>query len=237
MVLNNVLYSIDPNTMLLGLLFIIFYVFINFSLSKVFRKERASSTIISLCVALLAVYGINKTSLDISGIFSNIGVSENTTYAVVPWIILGLTILASFAKDDTGKRRFRFYRLFMILGAFFILLSFFAYEQGITMIIGIVLLVLGLLFFWGSKKKDKINSQQGNNKQNSSNGRDALINAAKKFHDWAKHQPNPKFVGSWANFINYLKRGGWGNSESEICQRLNISQNEFVHIFKRHGLV
>jgi hypothetical protein len=226
--IRDMLSSIDPNTMILGLLFIIFYVFINFSLSKVFKKERASSAIISICVSLLAVYGINKTNFDVSGLFYNIGINENILYTIVPWIILGLAILGSFAKDETtGKRRFRLYKLFMILGAFFILLSFFTYEKGTVMIIGIVLLLIGLfLWFMVRKKKGKIPQQ------NTGNGRDALIKAAKQFKDWAKKQQNPRFVGTWAKFINWL-----GGSEAQICQRYGVSQSDFVHIFNKYGLV
>jgi LPXTG-motif cell wall-anchored protein len=232
MVLNDFLYSVAPNTMLLGLLFIIFYIFINFSLSKIFREERASSAIISLCVSLLAVYGINRTSLDISGIFSSIGISEELIYAVVPWLIIGLAILGSFVKDKiTGRKRFRLYRLFIILGAFLIILSFFAYEQTVLLIAGIALILIGLFLLWKSKKKGTLPPQVG------TNGSDALIAAAKKFKDWAKRQSNPRFVGSWASFINYLKRGGWVGSEAEICNRLRISQNDFVRIFNKYGRV
>lgn len=231
MAIRDMLSSIDPNTMLLGLLFIIFYVLINFSLSKVFKKERASSAIISLCVSLLAVYGLNKLNWDLSGVYLNLGLSEEFLYSVVPLIILGLAILGSFVKDSmTGKRRFRLYRLFMILGGLLILLSFFAYEQTILFIAGIVLILIGLFLLWRIKKK-------GTSPAPGANGRDALINAAKQFNSWARRQPNPKFVGSWANFINWLGKGGWGNSEAAICQKLNISTGEFAKIFQDYGLV
>jgi hypothetical protein len=241
MVLNDLLYSIDPNTMLLGLLFIIFYGLINLSLSRVFKKERSTSTVISLCVSLLAVYGINRTNLDISGLFYKVGISDTLIYAVVPWIILGLSFLFSFAKDQTGRRRFRFCRLLMILGAFLILLSFFAYQTAVVLIVGIVLIVLGLLLWLKIKKKLNLNFS-GNKttpgqKVNPNQGRDYLTKVAKRFHDWAIHQPKPRFVGNWAYFINYLKKGGLGRSEAEICQRLGISQHDLIHIFKKHGLV
>lgn len=230
--LRDIFNTIDPNTMVLGLLFIIFYVFINLSLSRIFKKERASAAIISLSISLLAVYGINKLNWDLNGFVSNIGISENFLYAVVPWIILGLAVLGSFVKDESGRRKFRLYRLLMILGALLIVLSFFAYEQGITMIIGIALIALGILIWWFVTKKKATPQIQGG-----ANGRDALIRAAKQFHSWARRQPNPKFSGSWAMFINWLGKGGWGRSEAEICQRLNISQGEFVHIFNRYGRV
>ena len=287
------LYSVDASTMILGLLFVIFYVLINFSLSKVFKKEKASSTIISLCVALLAIYGINTLNWDLSVITFNLGISDALIYGIVPWIILGLAVLSSFAKDPTtGKRRFRLYRLLMVLGAFCILLSFFAFQTTVMIIIGLVLIVLGFLLWirirnkgaqvrgvyraaskslilWVlflaliglalyatiknisyliigaaiglliigiilfSKKKFNLSSSASSNTQ----GRDYLIKAAKQFHEWAKRQPNPKFVGSWANFIFYLNGNRRGGHEDAICQRLGISKNDFVDIFNRYGLV
>lgn len=234
MAISDMLSSIDPNTMLLGLLFIIFYVLINFSLSKVFKKERASSAIISLCVSLLAVYGLNRLNWDLSGVYLNLGLSEEFLYSVVPLIILGLAILGSFVKDSmTGRRKFRLYRLFFILGGFLILLSFFAYEQTILFVAGIVLILIGLFLLWRIKKKGTSLAPSANNP----NRRDTLIKAAKQFNTWAKGQSNPKFVGSWANFINWLSKGGWGNSEAAICQKLNVSKDEFVKIFNDYGLV
>lgn len=235
MAISDMFSSIDPNTMLLGLLFIIFYVLINFSLSKVFKKERASSAIISLCVSLLAVYGLNKLNWDLSGVYLNLGLSEEFLYSVVPLIILGLAILGSFVKDSmTGRRKFRLYRLFMILGGLLILLSFFAYEQTILFIAGIVLILIGLFLLWRIKKKgtSPAPGALGNN-----NRRDELIKRAKQFHDWAKSQSNPKFAGSWANFIFWLNGNRRGGHEADFCQTYGVSQGEFVKIFQDYGLV
>lgn len=151
--INELLYNIDPNTMILGLVFIILYVLINFSLSKIFKKERASSAIISLCVSLLAVYGINRTDFDLSGIFFNLGFSENILYIIVPWIILGLAILASFVKDKTtGKRSFRLYRLLIALGAMIFIIGLTPiYQKAIFIVAGIILILLGF-FLWLRKK-------------------------------------------------------------------------------------
>lgn len=224
--INDFLYSIDANTMLLGLLFVIFFAFVQFALSKTLR-DRTSSGIISFCVSLLAVYGINRTNLNVAGLFSNIGLTENLIYTVVPIIIIAGLIFMIW--------KLKLPLTLILIGALLIIASLIPnliYEKGIVMIVGIVLLMVGLYLWFRARKKKAQNPQQ-----NTGNGRDALISAAKKFHDWAKRQPNPKFVGSWANFINYLKRGGWGGGEAEICQRLNISQGEFVHIFNKYGKV
>ena len=76
-----------------------------------------------------------------------------------------------------------------------------------------------------------------NPSSSSPQGRDYLIKAAKQFNGWAKRQANPKFSGSWTNFIFYLNGNRRGGHEDAICQRLGISRNEFVDIFNKYGLV
>jgi LPXTG-motif cell wall-anchored protein len=156
--MSELLYNIDPSTMILGLVFIILYALINFSLSKIFKKERASSAIISLCVSLLAVYGLNMIDFNLSGVLFNLGISEDLLYLIVPWIILGVAIWASFVKDKTtGKINFRLYRLFMILGAILLLIGLIpgVYEQTIFIIAGIILILLGILFWFLQFRKRK----------------------------------------------------------------------------------
>lgn len=225
MVLNDFLYAIDPNTMILGLLFVIFFAIINFALYRML-KNKGTSSIISFCVSLLAVYGINRTNFDISGVFYNIGVTEGMIYTVVPILILvGLGFMIWKLKLSWTL---------MLIGAILIIASLIPgllFEKGTVMIIGIVLLVLGFILLMWKKRKIK-KKLPGREK-----GRDFLIRAAKQFRSWAKAQPKPKFVGNWTNFINYLKKGGYGESESEICDRLQLTKDDFVDIFNKYGLV
>lgn len=231
--ISEMLYNIDPNTMILGLVFIILYILINFSLSKIFKKERASSAILSLCASLLAVYGLNRTNFDLSGIFFNWGISENALYVIVPWVILGLAVLASFAKDNTtGRRSFRPYRLLLALGAMIFLIGLTPiYQKAAFIIAGIVLIILGIVL-WSWKKinlKKNINPLDGVN---------ILIEEARNFKKWALRQGNPKFYGSWAYFLGYLHRKrGYPRGEKAICSQLGISQRDFVNIFDKYGLV
>jgi len=221
-IIRNMLNAIDPNTMILGLLFVIFFVIIQFALGKSLRDKK-SSGIIAFCISLLAVYGINRTNFDVSGMFYSIGISEEMIYTIIPFIILAGLIFMIW--------KLKLPLTLMLVGIILIIASFFVYEQTWVLIVGIVLFILGFLLWLRSKKKGPSTSSGG------TNGKDALIKAAKKFHDWAKVQSNPRFVGSWVNFIHYLKNGRWGSSEADICQRLGISQSEFVHIFNKYGLV
>jgi hypothetical protein len=232
--MGDLLHSIDPSTMILGLVFIILYVLINFSLSKIFKKERASSAIISLCVSLLAVYGLNMIDFNLSGVLFNLGISEDLLYLIVPWIILGVAIWASFVKDKTtGKINFRLYRLFMILGAILLLIGLIpgVYEQTIFIIAGIILILLGIIL-WSIKK---VNIRRNTNPLN---GVDILIEEARNFRRWALRQKNPKFYGSWTYFVSYLyNKRGYPKGAKAICNKLGISQRDFDNIFNKYGLV
>jgi len=232
--MGDLLYSIDPNTMILGLVFIILYVLIHFSLSKIFKKERASSAIISLCVSLLAVYGINRIDFDLSRVLFNWGVTEDILYLVVPWIILGVSVWASFVKDKvTGKISFRLYRLFLILGGILFLIGLIpgVYENIVFIIIGIILILLGITLWFIKKVSLKKNT-------NPSDGIDILIEEARNFKKWALRQRNPKFYGGWTYFINYLHyKRGYPKGQKAICNKLGISPGDFDAIFNKYGLV
>lgn len=227
MALSDAFYSIDPNTMILGLLFVIFFALINFALYRTL-KDKQTSGIVSFCVSLLAVYGINRTNFNVAGLFSNIGLTENLIYTVVPIIIIAGLIFMIW--------KLKLPWTFMLIGAILIIASLIPgliYEKGIVMIVGIVLLMLGLYLWF---RRNRINKKKGTSPtQGGTNRRDALISAAKKFHNWAKGQPNPKFVGSWARFINWLGNGR--KSEAELCEIYGISQGDFVHIFNKYGKV
>jgi cytochrome c oxidase assembly factor CtaG len=134
--------------MLLGLLFVIFFAIINFALSKTI-KTRGTSSLISFCVALLAVYGINRTSLDINGLFSSIGLSDKLIYSVVPiLIIVGLCFMIW---------KLRLPRTLILVGILLIVLSFIAdiYSKGLVLAIGIILVVIGIPLWIRSKKIER----------------------------------------------------------------------------------
>jgi len=120
----------------------------------------------------------------------------------------------------------------MLAGIFLIIASFFVYEQTWVLILGIVLFIIGLIL-WIRERRNPQNKPGGGGGGNK--GRDALIKAAKQFHDWATRQPNPKFVGNWAKFINWLGNGT--KSETQLCGIYGVSQSEFVSIFNRYGKV
>jgi hypothetical protein len=153
--LNTTLSAIDPNTMLLGLLFVIFFVIINFALVKTI-KNKGTSSIISFCVSLLAVYGINRTSLDLSGLFTGIGLSDKLIYSVIPiLIIVGLGFMIWKLKLS---------KTLILVGLSLIILSFtpLIYTKSTILIIGIVLLIIGIILLIVSKRNKNPNTNPGN---------------------------------------------------------------------------
>jgi hypothetical protein len=157
--LNTTLSAIDPNTMLLGLLFVIFFALINFALVKTL-KNKGTSSIISFCVSLLAVYGINRTNLSLSGFFTKIGLSNTLIYSVVPiLIIIGLIYMIWKLKLS---------KTLMLVGIFLVIISFtpIIYTKSTVMIIGIVLFILGLIFWIMKKRRDRKKGTTTGNKKN-----------------------------------------------------------------------
>lgn len=228
---EGVLNNLGSDFILLGLLFVIFFALINLALSKSMKDKRTGS-IIAVCVSLLIVYGISKANWDISRTVGNIGIGNNIIYTVLPLIIIaGLIFMVIKLKIALSL---------ILVGTVLVILSFSDYKKGTLMAIGIIFIIAGIIIWITSKKKQGIpstSSLSGASNNSNKAGKKALVDAAKKFRKWALSQPNPKFVGGWTYFVNYLKKGGWGNSEADICARLGISANDFRKIFRKHGLV
>lgn len=233
----DLFYNIDADVMVLGLLFVIFFALTNLALNRTL-KNRGTASVVAFCVSLLAVFGISRTNWSASGLFYNIGMSDKVLYTVVPILILAGLIFMVW--------KLKLARALFFTGLFLIILSFFAYEKMILLIIGIVLLIVGL-FLWFRKGRVKKNApdevrretEKGENlRKKRREGIHTLKREARKFNDWAKKQDNPKFYGTWAYFISYLyNKRGYPKGEAAICEKLGISQSDFVNIFNKYGLV
>lgn len=151
---RNLLNSIDPRSMTLALLFLIFFAFLNFVLSRIFRDRygnpnRATAGIIALCIALLAVYGVNRSSWEIQNLFFNIGIPSNLIYIIIFISLLAAIafIVWKFAKNSL-----------FVIGGLLILASIFMYEKAIPIVLGTILIIIR--FFipkdkWKMKEKRK----------------------------------------------------------------------------------
>jgi hypothetical protein len=257
--LKDILYQIDPNTMVLATFFLVVFAMLMWILGRTGLKENnAIKTTIALSTSLLSTYGLTRTNFDLTFQLYKLGISDSVLFIVTPILSIIFLIFLSRKKDpETKRRKFSFPRFLMIFGVLIIALGLmpFIYQKAFMIITGAVLFIVGLIISIRSKKKDKpLRNRNYNNSSNSNfqtpqtpkgpsekelrnQGINALINAAKTFKKWAIKQPNPQFVGSWANFINYLKDGNWGNNEKEICKNLHITKNDFIHIFNKYGKV
>jgi len=260
--LNDLLYRIDSNNLILVALFLIFFYLINFSLSKFFKQRNV--WVPSLAASILIVYWIWRADFNLTGFFSGIGFSENLLYIILPIIIIAGLIFLIWKLGIS--------KTLIILGIISIISGFtnLVYNKGAVIGIGVGLLILGIILRARKRREGKErtpkNSQSYNkvsnnkklkNKKSSQNpnnsekineaelrnqGMMALTNAAKQFKQSiiSNRRLTPgqkKFYGTWANFINYLKQARWGRNEREIIQRLHISKRDFVKVFNKYGKV
>ncbi|MEK6945254.1 MAG: hypothetical protein AABW63_00490 [Nanoarchaeota archaeon] len=155
--LSDMLNNIDSSTIVLGAIFIICFALLFFIFSKVFsRKDRYGmvepntniATVISLCISLLIVYGLNKTGIDFSDTFSGLGFSSDTLY------IIGLLVFIAGAIFLGIKTK---WNLLIILGGLFIILSFLkvVYESELMFIIGVILILVYFGIKMSKNKKNK----------------------------------------------------------------------------------
>lgn len=136
--------GLDANTIVLGLLFVIFFVLIQLLLSRSL-KDKGTSSIIAFCISLLSVYGLSKTNFDFTGIFYNIGINDTIIYTVIPIIIIAGLIFIFW------KVKLRV--ILVVLGLMLIVGSRFVYEKTIVMIVGIILLIWGIILMWVESRR------------------------------------------------------------------------------------
>jgi hypothetical protein len=133
---EELLGGLDPDLIIYGLLFVIFFVVIQLALSKTL-KDKSSSSIVALRISLLAIYGISKTSFDLTGFSYGLGINDNIIYGIIPIIILAGLIYLFW------KIRLRF--ILTAAGLILIAASFFVYEKTALLIAGGILLVFGII--------------------------------------------------------------------------------------------
>jgi len=144
---------IDPQTIILVLLFLVFFALIFYALSRIFkdphgRPNKGIAGIIAFAISAMITYGLYRTGFDFGGIFYNLGFSSDLLYpilAAVSLIIVGLLIW-----------KLKVSRFLMTFGLFIILLTIFTeifYEKGFPLIIGIVSLVIGFLLWRGRRRR------------------------------------------------------------------------------------
>jgi len=148
--LGNLLDQIDASTIFLGAVFIIAFAFINFSLSKVFKGNKATAGVVAFALSLLITYGINRSGFDFNNLFYNfgysLGLSEDILYGVVLLILVAgvIYLIMKFAKESL-----------VIIGGLLIVASFFTYEKVILIFFGLILIIARFFIKKGTWEKKK----------------------------------------------------------------------------------
>lgn len=144
--LSDLLSQIDQSTVLFLALFLISFALIFFALNKVFKGNTSISGIISLALSFLIVYGINKSGFNVEGSLSDIGISSNILYILLPILIAAVIIylIVKFGK-----------KAWYAIGAILVILGIFIIRDVVTIItLGAIVLLFvfiikGVLKFTG----------------------------------------------------------------------------------------
>ena len=112
--LGNFLYWIQPSTIILAVLFLIFFAFLYYVLSKIFRDEynkpnKAIAGVIAICISVLIVYGINRSAWDIENFLYRFHISAIFLY-IIGGIILILILWAIFRKKKSKDWEREYYK-------------------------------------------------------------------------------------------------------------------------------
>ena len=151
--IRDYLYSIDPQTMTLAVVFIVIFAFVFYSLSRMLKNSEGEpnviiAAVIAFAIAAFAGYGINRSNFDITNLFYNIGISGDALI----WIISIFAILFAFFLI----KKFKSSGFFIISGIIIILIAIFTdpFKEGIVIGVGIIFLFIGSLIWY--LRKDKI---------------------------------------------------------------------------------
>ena len=108
--LGDIFYRIDPSVLVSIILFIIFFAFLNYILSRVFMDKHGNSNIgtsvvISLCISTLIVYWINR-SYWIENLLYNLQI-ENLFLYILLGVIIIFVLWLIFRRRDSKIYRSR----------------------------------------------------------------------------------------------------------------------------------
>jgi len=144
----DLLRSIDPQTMILGAIFIISFVLIFWPLSRVFRGSYGQPNkiipfVLALTSASIITYWINRYDFGIENFLYGVGLSSDLLY-----IIFGIIILIGiiFFVRKFSLATFFFFGGLVLIGVTF--LTEFFYEKGLVATIGLIMVLIGIIWWW-----------------------------------------------------------------------------------------
>jgi len=144
---EDFLYRIGPSNIFLILIFLISFIALHYSLTRVFNKQPASGSILAILFAIGITYSIWWYGFDIQSFFYGFGFDIDTLYLIAPIVLIIIMIIIGFL--------FGISILFLIFGLLLTVLSYWAYEKVIVFAIGAVLFIAGLIMLSKKLKKRK----------------------------------------------------------------------------------
>ncbi len=148
---SDFLNDLDPSTVILTVLFIVFFGFIYFTLLKFFNNNSVIAGVLAFALSFGLVYGINQTGFNFDDIFYSLGIPIELLYVIgTIAIIVGGIYFASKQKLGVPMG-------IVGLGAFFFVAGVldWVYESFTAIFFGIVLIIVGAIILNSKSKKKK----------------------------------------------------------------------------------
>lgn len=145
--IDSITAGIDPNTVVLAILFVVFFAVLYFSTSKIFKGSKNIAAVVSLALSLLIVYYMNQ-AINVGNLFSGLGIANGDLYTIGSIVLIAFIIFL-FVKIRSLA--------FFVLGGVFIAIAIsgIIYDTTTVAIIGVILVIVGF-FFLGKKKRGGI---------------------------------------------------------------------------------
>lgn len=152
--LGNFFDSLDPSTVIYGLLFFILFTIFTLALSriKLFRNVQGqpntvAAGVVSFAISAMTVYYLYRSGYNLESFFYDIGFSVDlfSFLLTVVFVLLAFVII----------KRYRFAGFFIVSGLFVMFISIFTdlvYEKATTFLIGLVLFVIGIFLGKNTKR-------------------------------------------------------------------------------------
>lgn len=144
--LANFFDSLDPSTVVYGLLFFILFTIFVLSLSriKLFRDAHGqpntvAAGVVSFAISAMTVYYLYRSGYNLESFFYDLGFSVD----LFSFLLTAVFILLAFVII----KRFKFAGFFIVSGLFVMFISIFTdlvYEKATAFLIGLVLFVIGI---------------------------------------------------------------------------------------------
>jgi hypothetical protein len=222
--LSGLFSSIDASAIVWAIIFLIFVAAINYSLSRVFRNNRAIPPVLAILVSLMAVYFLAQSGW-MENFILNISFIEIEKY--LPWIFLVVSALIIW-KLGWGM-------LFMVIGLFLAVLGLLNISErnGLALMIGAIFFLIGLKLFLRRRKLRKLRGLNEKDKEElrerwrreRANTNKKWFNTGKKIGRWGAK----KYYGAIGNLGGFeyeagMRRGGKKGTRSRFVSRASTER-------------